>query len=173
MNNLAKTLVGVSLLAASGLTYAAGDAKHYPGVFLGATNFDSETDFTFGIEYEYKFDKKFGVGAVWERTIEGHDGDGVNVIVGSLLYHPSEQWRLGIGFGEEQIRGKKPKDKEDNKASTASLSQTPPDSKQEASPLKALIDRERMIDELVEEILPVVANRLRVRIRKLIEENKL
>ena len=36
-----------------------------------------------------------------------------------------------------------------------------------------LIDLERMIDELVEEILPVVANRLRVRIRKLIEENKL
>ena len=70
-------------------------------------------------------------------------------------------------------QNKKPKDKEDNKASTASLSQTSPDSKQEASPLKALIDRERMIDELVEEILPVVANRLRVRIRKLIEENKL
>ncbi|MCC2607458.1 hypothetical protein [Planctobacterium marinum] len=91
---------------------AAGDAKHFPGVFLGSTNFDGETDFTFGVEYEYKFNKQFGVGTVWERTIDGHEGDGVNLFASSLFYHPSDQWRFGLGFGEEQIRGSKPKEKD-------------------------------------------------------------
>lgn len=88
---------------------AAGDAKHYPGIFLGATHIDGETDATFGFEYEYKLSSKFGVGGVWERTKDGHHGDGVNVWVGSFYYHPSEHWRLGMGFGEERVGGYKTK----------------------------------------------------------------
>lgn len=112
MNKTSKLCAALFLSCASMICYAAGDAKHIPGIFIGATNFESETDFTFGLEYEFKLTKTIGFGGVWERTIEGHDGDGVNVIVGSLFYHPSDQWRFGVGFGEEQIRGKKPKDKD-------------------------------------------------------------
>lgn len=112
MNIIARTMLGLSLCAASLTPYAAGDAKHYPGVFLGATHFDGESDFTFGVEYEYMFDKHFGAGLIWERTAEGHDGDGVNVVIAEVFYHPNHHWRFGIGFGEEQIRGKKPKEKD-------------------------------------------------------------
>ena len=33
-------------------TQAAESAKHIPGVFIGATHVESETEFTFGFEYE-------------------------------------------------------------------------------------------------------------------------
>ena len=102
----------VLLFMASGSIYAAGDAKHYPGVIVGVTNAEGETETTVGFEYEYKFNDSFGLGAVWERTPEGHGGDGVNVAVASLFYHPTEEWRLGVGIGEERIGGKKVKYKD-------------------------------------------------------------
>lgn len=106
-------LTTVAVLSISAFTaLAAGDAKHYPAIFLGATNFESETDTTVGFGYEYKLSSHFGVGGVWERTKEGHDGDGVNVWVGSFFYHPSDHWRLGLGYGEERIGGKKVKHKD-------------------------------------------------------------
>ena len=88
--------------------YAAGDAKHIPGIFVGGTHIDSETDFTFGFEYEYKFNKQWGLGAVYERTNDAHHGDGVGVWVASLYYHPSYNIRLGIGAGEEKVGGGHP-----------------------------------------------------------------
>ncbi|MCC2606669.1 hypothetical protein [Planctobacterium marinum] len=112
MNSIAK-LTAMTLLSLSAFgIQAAGDAKHYPAIFIGATNFESETDTTIGFGYEYKLSSQFGVGGVWERTREGHHGDGVNVWVGSFFYHPSDHWRLGLGFGEERIGGKKTKHKE-------------------------------------------------------------
>ncbi|MGB2427223.1 MAG: hypothetical protein ACPH9N_06050 [Alteromonas sp.] len=112
-------LAGISCLVASPFLQAAGDAKHYPGVFIGATHADSETDYALGIEYEYKFTKQFGVGAVWERTPDGHGGDGVNVALGSIFYHPTPEWRLGLGLGEERIGGPKVKYKDLVRASIA------------------------------------------------------
>lgn len=100
------------LLTVSGFSFAAGDAKHYPGVIIGMTNAEGETENTIGFEYEYKFTSSFGLGAVWERTPKGHGGDGVNVAVASLFYHPNKEWRLGVGVGEERIGGKKVKYKD-------------------------------------------------------------
>ena len=119
MNRALHVLVGLAIWSAVSYVQAAGDAKHYPGVFFGATHADSETDYALGIEYEYKITKKFGVGAVWERTPDGHDGDGVNVAVGSFFYHPTPEWRLGLGFGEERIGGPKVKYKDLIRASVA------------------------------------------------------
>lgn len=96
----------------SAASLAAEGKHHIPGLFLGATHVESETDFTWGIEYEYKFDANWGVGVVYEETPDGHDGDGVNVKVANLFYHPSSNWRFGIGYGEEKIEGKKPKTKD-------------------------------------------------------------
>ncbi|BDX04730.1 hypothetical protein [Planctobacterium marinum] len=109
MTRLAKLTAATMLTISAFGAYAAGDAKHYPGFFFGATHVDSETDATFGIEYEYKLSTEFGVGGVWERTKDAHHGDGVNVWVGSFFYHPDEHWRLGIGFGEERVGGYKTK----------------------------------------------------------------
>ena len=109
MTRLGKITAATLLTISACGAYAAGDAKHYPGVFLGVTHVDGETDTTVGIEYEYKLSSHFGVGGVWERTKDGHDGDGVNVWVGSFYYHPNENWRLGVGFGEERIGGYKTK----------------------------------------------------------------
>lgn len=112
MKRIFSACAGILLLAISGATYAAGDAKHYPGIIVGATNAEGETETTVGIEYEYKFNSNFGLGAVWERTPEGHGGDGVNVAVASIFYHPTDEWRLGVGYGEERIGGKKVKYKD-------------------------------------------------------------
>lgn len=100
--------VAIILMATSVTANAAGDAKHIPGVFFGATNIDSETEFTVGLEYEYKFTPSWGAGAVYEETPDGHKGDGVNVFVASIFYHPTKNIKLGIGLGKEEIKGHHP-----------------------------------------------------------------
>lgn len=109
MTPFSKIMAATLFSLSSGALQAAGDATHYPGIFIGTTTFNGETDTTLGFEYEYKFNPYFGVGGVWERSKDGHDGDGVNVWVGSFFYHPTEHWRLGFGFGEERIGGYKTK----------------------------------------------------------------
>lgn len=89
-------------------TQAAESAKHIPGVFIGATHVESETEFTFGFEYEYKLNKKWGVGAVFERTNKAHHNDGVAVALASIYYHPTKNIRLGAGIGQERIGGGHP-----------------------------------------------------------------
>lgn len=100
--------LAIFLLATSTIANAAGDAKHFPGVFFGATNIDSETEFTVGLEYEYKFTPNWGAGAVYEQTPDGHKGDGVDVMVASLFYHPTKNIKFGAGFGKEKIKGHHP-----------------------------------------------------------------
>jgi len=89
-------------------SYAAEKAKHIPGVFIGATKAQSETNFTYGVEYEYKLNKGWGVGAVYEMTNDAHHKDGVAVTLASIYYHPNKNIRLGIGFGQERIGGHHP-----------------------------------------------------------------
>ena len=85
--------------------HGAGE-KHLVGVFLGATrDAHNDTDATAGVEYEYKFTRQFGIGAVWEKAPDAHDGDGVSVYLGSLYWHPYAGWRLGVGAGEEKVHG--------------------------------------------------------------------
>ncbi|XOV78246.1 MAG: hypothetical protein ACFHVJ_15035 [Aestuariibacter sp.] len=100
------------LLSFSGSVFGAGDAKHFPGIFIGYTDTEDETEFTFGFEYEYKFTSEWGIGAVYERLNDAHDGDGIDITLGSLYYHPQPQIRLGLGYGEEDIGGTKPKTKD-------------------------------------------------------------
>lgn len=87
---------------------AAGDVKHIPGIFLGYTTVDSETEFTLGLEYEYKFTPNWGAGLVYEETSQGHHGEGVNVFVASVFYHPDNYLKFGVGIGEEEIEGHHP-----------------------------------------------------------------
>ena len=112
MQKIYKSIQVLLLSTLSFNLYAAGDAKHFPGIFLGATHAESDTNFTYGIEYEYKFTPQWGVGAVYEDTADGHDGDGVEIKLGALYYHPKSYLRVGLGIGEEKIGGKKPKTKD-------------------------------------------------------------
>ena len=68
MKSLATAFVSTLLLTTSTAALSAGDKHHFPGIFLGYTDASSETHFTYGIEYEYKFNKSWGVGAVYENT---------------------------------------------------------------------------------------------------------
>jgi hypothetical protein len=78
---------------------------HFPGLFIGATTIDSETDFSYGFEYEYKVSTLWGVGVVFEKTDDAHHGDGVDVKLISLYLHPWKELRVGGGFGKEKVGG--------------------------------------------------------------------
>ena len=102
------TLFSVLLLINSSAVFAASDAHHFPGIFVGYTNAADETHFTYGLEYEYKFNQTWGVGAVYEKIDDAHHGDGVTVKVAALFYHPLNNVRLGVGIGKEKIGGDHP-----------------------------------------------------------------
>lgn len=108
MLTIYKLTISVILLTSSFLTFAAEGKNHFPGVFVGATHAQDETNFTYGIEYEYKFTPKWGVGAVYEKTEKAHYSDGIDVKVAALYYHPYSYLRLGIGVGKEKIGGDHP-----------------------------------------------------------------
>jgi hypothetical protein len=101
-------LLSACLLASSHCVLSADDAHHFPGVFIGYTNADSKTEFTYGIEYEYKLNKYWGGGFVYEEVVDAHHGDGVSVKVAQLFYHPLKNVRLGLGGGKEKIGGNHP-----------------------------------------------------------------
>lgn len=101
-------LLSTFLLINSSDVFAAGDAHHFPGVFIGYTNAADETHFTYGIEYEYKFNQTWGLGAIYEKIDDAHHDDGVTVTVAGLFYHPSNNLRFGVGIGKEKIGGAHP-----------------------------------------------------------------
>ena len=82
------------------------DRKHIVGVFSGVTNdAHNVTDGTLGIEYEYKFTRQFGIGAIYEKTPNAHHDDGVSVYLASAYLHPYAGFRLGLGVGKEKVHG--------------------------------------------------------------------
>lgn len=103
-----KTLCLAALLASSNLAIAETGKHHFPGIFVGYTHADSDTEFTYGVEYEYKFTPKWGVGAVYEKTDNAHNDDGIDVKLAALYYHPYSYLRFGVGYGEEKIGGADP-----------------------------------------------------------------
>ena len=99
----------IFFVLAYSLPLLADDNKHHvPGVFVGYTHAADETHFTYGIEYEYKINKNWGIGAVYEKIDDAHHHDGVNVMVAEVFYHPSPSWRFGVGAGKEKIGGHHP-----------------------------------------------------------------
>lgn len=102
-----KIFLSACLLAAltSAPTFASSDEapKHIPGIFVGFTNFDGETEFSYGIEYEYKISKLWGAGVVFETTPDAHHEAGVDVALAAVYLHPWKELRLGLGFGKETV----------------------------------------------------------------------
>jgi hypothetical protein len=108
MKNKTLTIASILVMSLTTAVQASDEVKHIPGIFVGATHFDSETELTFGLEYEYKIDSQWGVGAVYEKTTDAHHGDGVSVSLISAFYHPNSNVRLGLGLGQESIGGYHP-----------------------------------------------------------------
>lgn len=102
-------LLGATFLAYMPLLAAAphGELKHHHvGIFLGDSDERGGGDhFTYGLEYEYRFNQEFGAGAVYEYVDGAHDSDGVSVALAALYYHPYAGWRLGAGAGREKVHG--------------------------------------------------------------------
>lgn len=101
-----KTLL--SLMAVSAICSApaySAQGPHNLGVFAGITHSDSESDYTLGLEYEFRYSDIWGVGLTYENAPDAHHDDGVSVLVGSVYFHPDNHWRLGAGLGRERVGG--------------------------------------------------------------------
>ena len=98
-----KALILSMALATSTTFAASGGEQHFAGVFVGATTVDSETDFSYGLEYEYKFSPLWGAGFVYEKTDDAHHGAGVDIALASLYLHPWKALRVGLGYGKETV----------------------------------------------------------------------
>ena len=46
------------------------EKRHYPGIFLGATSSSKETNPSLGLEYVYRLDERWRIGAIIEFTFE-------------------------------------------------------------------------------------------------------
>lgn len=108
MNN--KILLAASVLAAlaTSSVFASTDdshqsPKHIPGIFVGFTHANSEIEFSYGLEYEYKISKLWGAGIVYEQTDDAHHGAGVDVALAAVYLHPWKELRVGVGFGKETV----------------------------------------------------------------------
>jgi hypothetical protein len=71
------------------------------GVFAGVTHEGRrENDAAFGIEYERRFDERFGSGLIVEHTF----GDGDFWVVAVPLYMRAGRWRFAVAPGVEDSR---------------------------------------------------------------------
>ena len=117
---MGKRIVALTLLylSLSGNTLAAGDKKHHHlnhhivGVFNGITDTEDTSETGYGLEYEYRYNHRWGLGVVWEKTQDGYDDhhghrENLSVTLASAYYHINA-WRLGLGAGQERVHGDHP-----------------------------------------------------------------
>lgn len=107
--------VGTTVLAMTqaNMVQAADDAHfthHALGVFAGERKADHESEMIYGVEYEYRINKHWGVGLSYEDSQDAHHGDGVDAILGMAYLHPWKGLRIGVGVGEESVGGYHPHD---------------------------------------------------------------
>lgn len=99
----AALLAPVDAMAESDYAGAGHHSPHIIGAFAGSTDPEgAPAEFTWGLEYEYRPDDRFGIGLVAERTSDAHHGDGVDVAVGMLHYHVAH-FRFSAGMGKEWV----------------------------------------------------------------------
>jgi hypothetical protein len=108
MNNKMLLAVGVLTTLITAPVFASNDEghaepKHIPGVFMGYTHADGESEFSYGIEYEYKFSKQWGAGLVYEKTDDAHHGAGIDITLAAVYLHPWKELRIGLGIGQEKV----------------------------------------------------------------------
>jgi len=75
--------------------------QHFVGAFMGVID-NHEADLVSGVEYEFKFQPHFGIGALVEHASQG---EGVSSAIAAAYYHPVGGLRFGAGYGRELIGG--------------------------------------------------------------------
>ncbi len=124
MKKLAYSILASLAIATSANAADGGKLnQHVVGLFLGVTDTEHTEETSYGLEYEYRFNKTWGLGGVWERTPDGYDdGHGhtedLSVKVISAYWH-KDMLRLGLGFGEEKVHGDHPHTEDLIRASAA------------------------------------------------------
>lgn len=87
---------------------AEAESRHHAAlIFGGATRFEEhvadETGFAFGVDYEYRLDEFWGVGAMTEAVVSEHARDGV--LMTQIALHPYKGIRVAAGPGVEFANG--------------------------------------------------------------------
>ena len=109
-SNKIKNLSQLTVLSAAmlmALPSFAADTHHSVGLFAGILDAD-ENENVVGLEYEYKINSKWGVGATYEKAADAHHGDGITSTIAQAYFHPSGGWRIGAGVGREKVGGHHP-----------------------------------------------------------------
>ena len=77
------------------------DPKNYFKFFGGFVN-SGVTESVVGVEYEYKFNKDWGAGLLYEFYSDAHSVKlDAHSTIASAFYHPSDGWKVGLGFGTQ------------------------------------------------------------------------
>lgn len=105
--NLVKKFTAVSFILTFGVANAQ-ETEHFPrhhlGVFAGVgiekEHGHSESGYALGLEYEFRFNERWGLGVDLERLF-GDETDRSEVVAVPLSFHPNEHWRLFFGPGYE------------------------------------------------------------------------
>lgn len=118
-HRIKKLLIAMSIgfigLGASGSVLASEEANeghpemfghHHPdhalGVFLGGTTTEESSEFTFGLEYEYRLTKHIGIGIVGEHTPDAAAfTQGATTALALVHLHPYRGLSLIAGIGAE------------------------------------------------------------------------
>ena len=80
---------------------------HYIEATLGVAYNDGTMGSFTGLEYEYRFNPLFGVGAFADTTFDGFDLAAVGAVTN---FHPTDRWKLLAGLGvERKLAGGKDK----------------------------------------------------------------
>ena len=87
--------------ADSGATEHAGhhDSRHHVETVLGLAWNDGKNAGSIGIEYEYRFTKKYGVAVFLDTTYRGFDLEALGAL---FTAHPSKGWKAFAGLGSER-----------------------------------------------------------------------
>ncbi len=106
MNFTLKVVIS-TLLLISGVANA-DQTEHFPhhhlALFIGGgiekEHGHSESGYALGLEYEMRFQAKWGIGVDVEKLF-GNETDRSEVVALPLSFHPNEHWRLFLGPGYE------------------------------------------------------------------------
>ena len=75
------------------------ESRNGVAFFMGATDDDQEVAFTLGVDYEYRFARRFGLGGLIDFAL----GDLRSFVLGvPVFFHPSERWKLFAAPGFER-----------------------------------------------------------------------
>jgi len=101
MSFLVFTILTVNCFAQDEDSHEEGEhERHHIGIFFGATTNldDEETDFSLGLDYEYRLLPQLGIGLLGEVTFAENE---VFIVGVPIFLHPSKGLILGVAPGVE------------------------------------------------------------------------